>query len=196
MVYRESDVWLSIETTIERIATAEFSGDRDAAWSDLLCALREGEIRARGCFKREHYTATKCWPHPILPETWGPPVYDRLSAFEQSGSIAPLLTDELEYINYFTVEIRLEDALKYYPVLAGPIALAHGKSLAPRASGRPGFARKAAEQALDKLYPEEISPKPWKTIESEVNTWLEQNGLSPVSVDTVRRAAMARTGAK
>ena len=59
----------------------------------------------------------------------------------------------------------------------------------PRPRGRRRHARDAATRALDDLYPKEIPDKLWKTLEAEVNDWLAENNESPVSVDTVRRAA-------
>ena len=55
--------------------------------------------------------------------------------------------------------------------------------------GRRRRARDPAKRALDTLYPNGIPSNPWKTLTAEVNDWLTRKGESPVSVDTVRRAA-------
>ncbi len=59
----------------------------------------------------------------------------------------------------------------------------------PRPRGRPRRARDAAKRALDTLYPEGAPTKARKTLHGEVNDWLAANNESPVSIDTVSRAA-------
>ncbi len=192
MAYPEDQLWVPMLDLIGRVAEAEYAGDKQQAFRNILMALRDGALQSRGCYRREHYTATQIMRIEIPAIAWGPGRYDLLG-----GSLeAPYVlfdipeTDDAETINLHTVEVLREDCERFYGCLHEPKAPAQKSiSAETRSRGRRPRARDAARRALEARYPEGVPNLPWKTITGEVNAWLEAKQENPVSEDSVRRAA-------
>ena len=61
-----------------------------------------------------------------------------------------------------------------------------------RKRGRRAWGQEAALLAFSALYPDGLPSTPWKTITAAVNNWLRTNKKTPISEDTVIRAANRR----
>ena len=198
MAYPENQLWIPLLYLIERVAEAEYAGDKQQAYRNFLGALRDGVFRSRGCYRRKHYSATQFMRIKIPASAWGPGRYDRLEGSLEAPMELFVMpeTDDEEIINLQTVEVLREDCERFYPCLHEPKApVQKSISAETRRRGRRRSARDAATRALAALYPERVPDKPWKTITAAVNDWLTDHKETPVSEDTVRRAARrAETG--
>ena len=198
MAYPENQLWVPMLDLIGRVAEAEYAGDKQEAYRNILNAIRDGALRSRGCYRRKHYSATQFMHVEIPASVWGPGKYDLLGGSLEAPRelfVIPA-TDDEEIINLQTVEVFREDCVRFYRFLHQPKATAQEAIKAEtRSRGRRPWARNAATRAFVALYPKGVPDKPWKTIRAEVNDWLTEHKGTPVSVDTVRLAARrAETG--
>ena len=76
MSYRDSRTYISLGEAIERVAQWHFNGDRDKALHDILAALQDGALRARGVNWTTDETGMS-WPEnltgkpeQISPQQW------------------------------------------------------------------------------------------------------------------------------
>ena len=108
--------WISLLEIIEEVAKREFSGDEKGAWKNVLSALRDGAIRSRGCYRREHYSSTQFMQVDIPPAAWGPGRYDKVADLLSAPRELYWMprSDGEEIINLHTVELSSEHVEKIY----------------------------------------------------------------------------------